>query len=102
MSNYTNVPDLLADREVAPLLRALNVGQRPPAAPLYIYQGVFDEVMPLADVDALVRRYCRWGGRVRYERFASDHLVLAATAWPRALDYLADRFAGKPPADDCR
>jgi hypothetical protein len=73
-----------------------------PAAPLYIYHAVNDELIPIAAVNDLVTQYCTEGVTVfYYQDPASDHNSLAGSGGPAAVDYLAARFAGVPAPSTC-
>ncbi|WP_280449430.1 lipase family protein [Nocardia brasiliensis] len=95
----------LAALLAAPALRAvladIEPGALAPAMPLLVVQGVYDEVIAVADVDALVARYTAAGAHVRYLRDRlSTHLLLQFSAVPVMLDWLGDRLARRalPPA----
>jgi hypothetical protein len=78
------------------------LGQHTPTAPMFIYQSVNDELVPPADVDAVVAKYCAQGGQVTYYRdIVSEHIVLAVTGAPAALNWLAARLSGTPAASGC-
>lgn len=90
--------DGLAALLAAPALRAvladIEPGAHAPAMPLLVVQGVYDEVIAVADVDALVTRYAAAGTHVRYLRDRlSTHLLLQFSAMPVMLDWLGDRLA---------
>lgn len=92
---------LLAAPELQRVLADIQPGGRAPAMPLLVLQGVYDEVIAVADVDAQVARYTMAGANVRYLRDRlSTHLLLQYTALPVMVDWLADRFAHRelPPA----
>ncbi|WP_227979910.1 lipase family protein [Nocardia spumae] len=78
-------------------------GRRAPRMPLLVVQGVHDEVIAVDDVDALVRRYAEAGSDIGYLRDRlSTHLPLEFLAVPVMVDWLADRFAGRPTAPRTR
>lgn len=95
MEKYTTVPQLLDVPVVKDVIAQNRLGQRRPGAPAYIYEGTVDEVMPIADVDALVAQYCGQGVKVQYNRVFSDHILLAVAGWGKAFNYLQDRLADK-------
>lgn len=102
MSSLTTVPQLL-DVPVVKRVIALNrLGQRKPGAPTYIYEGTLDELMPVADVDALVKQYCAQGVKVQYTRVINDHILLAVTGFSKAFAYLQDRLNDVPAPSNCR
>lgn len=102
MDEYTRVPDAVDLPRIRRVLAANRLGGRPPTTPMHVYQATNDELIPVADVRRLVRRWCRRGATVRYrEDPTAEHLSLAATGATGALRWLADRFAGEPAPDTC-
>ncbi|MFD4438549.1 lipase family protein [Nocardia sp. NPDC058519] len=95
--------ELLAEPVLRRILADIEPGTRAPAAPLLIVQGVNDEVIAVADIDAHVRRYQQAGATVRYLRVRrGSHLPLEFLIVPAVLDWLTDRFAGRPaPTGTC-
>jgi hypothetical protein len=78
------------------------LGQHAPTAPIYLYMSANDELIPVADDDALVAKYCGEGVAVDYVKdLLSDHISLTASAAGAAIDYLRGRFAGKPAPTTC-
>ena len=66
-----------------------------PHAPVYLYNTVNDEIMRIAQVDALYAAYCRAGARVSYDRsIVGEHISGITTFGLTAPLYLAARFAG--------
>ncbi len=102
MRNLVTVPDLLAVPDVKRVIAENRLGQRTPGAPMYLYQGTVDELMPLADVDALVKTYCSAGVKLTYKKVVSDHILLAVSGFGNALSFLEDRLADKPVTSNCR
>ncbi|WP_278263581.1 lipase family protein [Nocardia sp. AG03] len=87
---------LLAEPALCRILADIEPGTRAPAAPLLVVQGVRDEVIAVADIDAHVERYRRAGATVHYLRIRrGSHLPLEFLVVPVVLDWLADRFAGR-------
>lgn len=102
LSEFTKVPDPLAVPRVHRVLRKVSLGRRKPTAPLYLYHAVLDELNPIAASDALAAKYCAKGVSVAYHRnLLSEHIALAVTGAPAALDYLEARVAGQPAPNDC-
>lgn len=100
-SKYWKSPDFLNLPEIKRIIDENTMGSRMPKAPMYIYEGVLDEVMPIADVDALVKRYCAAGLSVDYNRIATgDHLFLAISPG-KGMDFVLDRLNGKPASSNC-
>lgn len=95
-------PDPLVVRRVRRVIRKDSLPQATPTAPIYLYHTSLDELIPVAGPDRLFRQYCHRGVKVFYERGASgDHVAYAFTAAPGALQYLSDRFAGRPAPSNC-
>jgi hypothetical protein len=83
-------------------IAADDLGQRTPAGPIFIYQAANDEIIPLAGVQALNNGYCQAGVPVDFVKDElSEHVSLAVAGAGAALNYLIDRFAGKPAPDTC-
>ncbi|MVU80995.1 lipase [Nocardia sp. ET3-3] len=88
---------LLTLPEMRTVLDDIRPGAQAPAMPLLVVQGVNDEVIAVADVDAHVQRYRARGAHVRYLRDRlSTHLPLQFLAIPVMVDWLADRLADRP------
>lgn len=89
-----------------------------PTAPLFIGQGAGGElegthgdkpgigpgdgVMIAGDVRSLAREYCDRGVTVQYKQYEALSHVPSALEWlPEAYSWLAARFLGLPPPQDC-
>ena len=100
--SYFTVPDPLNMPVPQQILAADNLGQHTPTAPLFVYQSQHDELVPPADVDAVVQTYCAQGAAVTFHRdLLSEHVALALTGAPDALNWLSDRLSGTPAAPGC-
>lgn len=100
-SQYLKDPNFLDLPEMQAIGAENNLGSRPPKAPMYIFEGMLDEVMPLADVDQLVKTYCAQGQKVQYRRVPlGDHVTLALSPGA-SMRYVLDRLDGKPAPDTC-
>lgn len=70
--------------------------------PLYIAQGTKDTAVRPDVTRAYVEDACRAGTPVRFDpREGVDHLKIASESAVAAAQWIADRFAGTPPVDDC-
>ncbi|MET7993977.1 lipase family protein [Amycolatopsis sp. NPDC005232] len=102
MRGYTTVPQLLDVPAVKRVIAENTMGRFKPGSPVYVYQGVFDELAFSPPVDKLVRTYCAQGAVVQYHRIPiGDHVTVAVQGAPGALAYLADRLAGRPAPSTC-
>lgn len=78
---------------------SIKLGTAAPSIPVLIVQAVYDELISVADIDALAETYSAGGTDVTYHRdLLSEHLLLHPLSAPMTLRWLRDRFAGKPPS----
>ncbi len=74
-----------------------------PRTPILFYHSLNDEFAPIAEIRKLAARYCAEGRIVHIVTLpAGDHIAYVLTGFPTALKYIAQRFAGEPPPNDCR
>ena len=59
---------VLRDPVIHKALAERGISGKVPTAPVYVYNGVTDEVSPIASVDELVSSYCHGGTPVTYRR----------------------------------
>ncbi|MFI6870302.1 lipase family protein [Nocardia sp. NPDC050406] len=96
---FGGLSTLLQHPEMRRVLAEIQPGARIPTMPVLVVQGVYDEVIAVADVDCHVERYLDGGAHVHYVRDClSLHLPLQFFCAPMMADWLADRFAGREPA----
>lgn len=95
--------DPFADPVVREIFDRTRMGAAVPAAPVLIYQANADWLIPVGPVNRLVDTYCQdSSARVHYIRdHFSEHLTLDPIGAPRALLWLAARFAGEPVGTGC-
>ncbi|MGI8679626.1 MAG: lipase family protein [Jatrophihabitans sp.] len=73
-----------------------------PHTPILFYHAANDELAPIADMRQLARRDCREHRVVHIVTSPiGEHITYVLLGFPVALNYLAQRFAGKPPPNDC-
>jgi len=102
MDAYTTVPNARSLPWVQDILTLNRLGSRTPTAPLFVFHALNDEIIPVADANALVAGYCSRGVTVAYYQDpASEHISLAFSGAPAAISYLASRFAGAPAPNTC-
>ncbi len=102
IDDYTTVGDPLVLPAVKRVIAEDMLGQRTPAAPLYIYHSAFDEIIPVAAVQTLVAGYCtRHVAVTFYEDPLSEHVSLAATGAPGAIADLNARLHGVAVPSTC-
>lgn len=95
MASYTTVPDILAVPAVQQVVALNRLGQRKPGAPTYLYNGLFDQVMPVDDVKGLVTTYCQQGVPTTFRQVLGEHITSVFLGFQGAFDYLEARLAGK-------
>lgn len=85
-------------------LSAMQLGGTTPDMPLYVYHSNPDWLVPIGPVNAMVDSYCsRPGADVTYTRdHFSEHITLELIAFPSAVLWMRDRFAGVPVEPGCR
>ncbi|RMI32742.1 lipase family protein [Nocardia stercoris] len=94
--------DPLTAPDVAAVLAQSTMGATAPAAPVYDYHAIPDEVVPVGQDDTLTRNWCAAGGTVLIDRDPeAEHVSESMLRETEALDYLADRFAGIPAPSSC-
>ncbi|MHB1163920.1 MAG: lipase family protein [Candidatus Nanopelagicales bacterium] len=95
-----------ADPTGQPAWRAFAEAQTPPAMPadmpVFLAQGTADEIV-LAWPNAILERDWCAAGSTLTTLWLGDigHLAAAKTAGPAAVQWIADRFAGRPAASSC-
>jgi hypothetical protein len=94
-SNPMNQPDWQAR------LRENSLGAVAPSAPIYVWHGLFDEILPYAQDAALWKTYCQKGGKVTFQATFDEHASGALGGQAAAAQFLADRFAGKAASNNC-
>lgn len=102
LSEFTAVPDPLADPRLTDVLRAIGLGKAAPPAPVYLYHSIFDELVPFAGARELRDTWCRGGTEVTFHADPlSEHVMLAVSGAPAAVSFLASRFNGIPAPGNC-
>ena len=102
MQDYTTVDNFLAVPAVQKVTAENRLGQQGFAAPLFYYQAFFDQVTPRRDAKTLAATYCAAGvPAVRFSYALGEHISATLTHASAAVDYLAARFAGEPPPNEC-
>ncbi|CAM5623481.1 Lipase OS=Streptomyces antimycoticus OX=68175 GN=SANT12839_054300 PE=3 SV=1 [Streptomyces antimycoticus] len=77
------------------------MGTRSPDRPVYLYQGLVDELIPYRVGEALRTRWCAQGVPVEWRDYPLDHVTTALTGIPAALDWMAGRLADAPARGNC-
>jgi hypothetical protein len=90
---YLTVPSVLDVPGLLTAFEASRLGQATPMTALYLYHGVHDQNLAIADAERLVEAYRRNGADVTYRRIRfGEHVIVAAAGAPGALRFLSERF----------
>lgn len=102
IENYTTIANPIDSPQAKFLVDTNNLGKATPRMPYYNYQALQDEFVPPVPADALLNGYCADGGTVRKVRLPlNGHISGEVTGGPGAMQFIADRFAGKAVKSDC-
>ena len=78
------------------------LGTKSPDHPLYVYHGKQDQTIPYELGTGLRSDWCARGNTVEFTSYPLlDHVPTAALGSGPAMDWLGDRFDGKPAESDC-
>lgn len=100
MADYTTHSPLEDPRWQA-RLEENSLGSRPQQAPIYLFHGTDDEILPRDQAEELRDQYCAAGSEVTWRTFPGEHVSTLITGAGSAVDYLAERFNGDAPESDC-
>jgi acetyl esterase/lipase len=101
-TSFLTVRDLVATQPWASLVARNTPATLPPDIPVFIAQGTGDAIVPARITRDYVRRLCAAGSRVRMvEMPGVGHGFAAMRSARDAVAWMADRFAGRQPPDDC-
>lgn len=93
---------ILSLPSVSAALSENTLGKTAPVAPMYVYQGEEDEVVPYTIVDKVVSEYCSQGANIDYWKDpVESHLAEATAGAPFAFSWLNDRMSGTPAPTGC-
>ncbi|MFJ3201706.1 lipase family protein [Streptomyces sp. NPDC086989] len=83
-------------------LNQSRLGRTAPAAPVYQYHAVGDELIPYAVGRQLRAEWCAKGANVEWDTvWVGEHVSGVITHSPTAGDWLADRFTNRPTHPNC-
>jgi hypothetical protein len=102
LNEFTTVEEPLAEPVARQVLELNHLGRQAPAAPVFLYHSVLDELIPFRTVQALQADWCRAGGHVTlHADVLSEHSSLAVSGAPLAVRFLGARFAGADVPGTC-
>lgn len=71
-------------------------GANPPDVPIFLYHGLFDEIVPAGQAVTLRDEYCAAGADVYWQWHLGEHVTTLATAAPSVVTFVERRFADRP------
>ena len=93
---YLTVPSVLDIPGLRTAFEASRFGQARPTTALYLYHGVHEQNLAIADADKFVETYRREGAHVTYRRVRfGGHIIVTVTGAPGALRFLGERFGAQ-------
>jgi pimeloyl-ACP methyl ester carboxylesterase len=102
LADYSRVADPLGDPALVRALRDNRIGAVAPDMPVLLYHAQFDELIPIELSRRLRAEYCSRHVRVAYHVVpATEHVTGDVAGAPPAVDWLADRFAGRRAPTSC-
>ncbi len=104
LNRYANITtqDVLARPDVQAAFSISKLGANAPRAPMLLFHGLLDQVIPYAIGKQLRDRYCAIGAQVEWETYSfAEHVIGSVATAPNALAWLSERVAGQPVPDDC-
>jgi dienelactone hydrolase len=104
LASYTTTPNstLAALLGVAqPEVDAQTLGNGKPTMPMYMFHGQADEFIQMSQHYDLKKNYCAKGVKVYFDAYPSEHITTLFQAAPKALSWMADRFAGTAAPSTC-
>ena len=104
LNRYANITtqDVLARADVQAAFSVSKLGASAPRAPMLLFHGRLDEVIPYEVGKQLRDRYCALGASVEWQTYEiAEHVVGSVITAPSALAWLSERLGGQPVPDDC-
>jgi acetyl esterase/lipase len=102
MTSFLSVQNLSQREPWRSLLARNTPGPMPPSIPAFIAQGTTDALVRPEVTRSYVQALCKNGSRVRVVMMPDvGHGAAAMRSANAAVGWMADRFAGSPPPDDC-
>ncbi|MFD9704435.1 lipase family protein [Lentzea sp. NPDC059081] len=102
LNSLTTTPDVIQNPLWQKRLNENALGSVKPGAPVYLYHGTLDELIPFGVGQKLRSQWCALGADVQWTPLPLLGHVTAVSAWgTNALNWLGDRFAGRATRPDC-
>lgn len=101
IDSYLTVKDFFDLPSTQAVMQDNRLGQATPTAPLFVNEGIHDQIMPISDVDKLVAGYCAKGAKVLYHRNPTEHVLGGVLNQTQNMNYVLDRLDGVPAPNNC-
>ncbi|MFJ9363006.1 lipase family protein [Nocardia sp. NPDC101769] len=102
LDEYSTAPNLVDSQPFKDAAIRQELGGQAPDTPLYLYHSNADDVIPAGGFSALVDRYCALGANLTaIHSQIPGHNPAAVVESLGAMNFLSDRFAGKPMPPGC-
>lgn len=99
---FLTVPDPTKREPWRSLLEKNSVGTLPAGMPVFLAQGTVDQIIRPAVTRAYMGRLCKAGSPVKMVTLPNiGHGRAAQASTMAAVNWMTDRFAGKPAPNDC-
>lgn len=89
---------LLYDPILSSILQENTMGVKrneTPTAPVFVYHGVQDEIIPYSNATAMVDAWCNYGTNVKFTSFGTGgHATTEIVALPDVIKFVESAFAG--------
>jgi hypothetical protein len=101
-SYFQGGSSFLFDPEIQDILKQLTMGASAPTIPMFVYQGIPDQIAPVANVDETISAYCSEGASIAYFKDPdTDHVGTEEAGAPYALFFLQSVLNGMKPPSGC-
>lgn len=78
------------------------LGSVKPTVPVFQYHGQIDEIIPFSQAETLRNTWCAMGANLTWKTYPlAEHLLGMIVGSGPAMDFMSDRFAGKPVSGNC-
>lgn len=94
-TDWTHAPDAQL------FIKSNQVGEKAVAGPMFIASGDVDTAVPPRIVADRAKALCKLGATVKYKMYPGDHGTMMQSSYEDQMQWIADRFAGKPAATEC-
>lgn len=105
IANYTlggqSLNEIFARPGWSEAFAATKAGQTGIDAPLFLYQGTLDEVIPRATSRTLKADYCAKGTKTLYKEYVGDHVTTMMVGWTEGASWVTSRFKNQAAPTSC-